>query len=185
MDLTTPTDLYVWVSVTGGTALFAGVVVEHAEKKRAVMVMKNNFIWILRPSPILVRDKMIDNVSRIQDDCSVMKTLRDHVEAELKHASESCNAGDLAAAFRHLERAHVLGQASTYDHTRIHWQMFKLGLRTLSLSEIWGQFIRIIGAATKTPLGIYPTGNTGGANVWFFKPMPVEKDLAEILDSAK
>ncbi|MFT3744144.1 MAG: DUF3703 domain-containing protein [Pyrinomonadaceae bacterium] len=114
-----------------------------------------------------------------------MKTLRAHVDSEIKLAGVLRKDGDLAAAFRHLERAHVLGQASTYDHTRIHWQMFKLGLQMVSPREIWGQFIRIIGAATKTPFGIYPIGNTGGANVWFFKPMPVEKDLAEILDSSK
>lgn len=60
--------------------------------------------------------------------------------------------------------------------------MFKLGLKMHSLREIWGQIIRIIGAATKTPFGIYPTGNTGGSNVWFFKRMPIPDDLKEILD---
>ena len=114
-----------------------------------------------------------------------MGSLRNHIESELKLASDFRKQGDLASAFRHLERAHVLGQSLTVDHTRIHWRMLMLGLRMRSPREIWGQLIRIVGAATKTPLGIYPKGNTGGANVWFFKPMPVEKDLAEILDSAK
>lgn len=81
----------------------------------------------------------------------------------------------------HLERAHVLGQASTHEHTRIHWRMLKLGFRLRSPGEIWGQIVRIIGASTKTPLGIYPTGNTGGANVWFFKSMPLPDDLHQIL----
>lgn len=111
-----------------------------------------------------------------------MKTLHDHIEAELAAAEALAVAGDAAAAFHHLERAHVLGQASTREHTRIHWRMFKLGVRMHSPREIWGQLFRIIGAATKTPLGIYPTGNTGGSNVWFFRPMPIPDDLRQILD---
>lgn len=62
--------------------------------------------------------------------------------------------------------------------------MFKLAIRMHSPREIFGQIIRIIGAATKTPFGIYPRGNTGGANVWFFKPMPVPQDLQELLNKA-
>ncbi|MBK8466500.1 MAG: DUF3703 domain-containing protein [Chloracidobacterium sp.] len=94
-------------------------------------------------------------------------------------------SGKLAEAFRHLERAHVLGQASTYQHTRVHWRMLKLGFKMRSPHEIWGQFIRIIGASTKTLLGVYPTGNTGGSNVWFFKSMPIPDDLRQILKSSK
>lgn len=89
------------------------------------------------------------------------------------------------SAFHHLERAHVLGQASTYQHTRIHWRMFKLAVRQRSPSEIWGQIIRIIGASTKTPFGIYPTGNTGGSNVWFFKSMSIPSDLQAIIEHGK
>ena len=112
-----------------------------------------------------------------------MKTLNDFVADELVEAEKLSAENDLTGAFRHLERAHILGQASTYDHSRIHWRMFKIGWRMVSPIEIWGQFIRIIGAATKTPLGIYPTGNTGGSNVWFFKPMAIPADLRKILDS--
>jgi Protein of unknown function (DUF3703) len=110
-----------------------------------------------------------------------VNTLYEHIEAELAAADSAAGCGLLDDAFHHLERAHVLGQASTLQHTRIHWRMFRLALEMYSLSEIWGQIIRIIGAATKTPLGIYPTGNTGGANVWFFKPMPIPDDLRDIL----
>lgn len=111
-----------------------------------------------------------------------MQSLQNHIQSELDSAEQHRDAGDFYSAFRHLERAHVLGQASTFHHTMIHWRMFKLGLGMRSAREIWGQLIRIIGAATKTPLGIYPTGNTGGANVWFFKPMPVPEDLKRLLD---
>ncbi len=107
--------------------------------------------------------------------------LDDHIQAEISAAEELARDNRFDDSFHHLERAHVMGQTSTWQHTRIHWQMFKLGLAMHSPREIWGQFIRIIGAATKTPLGIYPTGNTGGSNVWFFKPMPIPDDLAAII----
>ena len=63
----------------------------------------------------------------------------------------------------------------------VHWLMLKIGWRKRDLREILGQLIRIAGAATKTPLGIYPSGNTGGSNVWFFEPMPIPEDLRTIL----
>ena len=114
-----------------------------------------------------------------------MGVLQTHIEQELAAADKMIVLGDYSSAFSHLERAHVLGQAITYQHTRIHWRMLKLGIQMRSLREIFGQFIRIVGASTKTPFGVYPTGNTGGTNVYFFKPMPVPDDLQQILDKAK
>lgn len=108
-----------------------------------------------------------------------------HIESEIAEAGILAAAGDAAGAFRHLERAHVLGQSSTYYHTRVHWLMLKHGLRERDVREVAGQVLRIGGAATKTPLGIYPKGNTGGANVDPLKPMPLEPDLAEILEQAE
>ncbi len=108
-----------------------------------------------------------------------------HIEDEIALADLLITSGDHQTAFYHLERAHVLGQASTYQHTRIHWRMLKLAFKQRSPREIWGQVIRIVGASTKTPLGIYPAGNTGGANVWFFKAMPIPNDLQQIIDLSK
>jgi len=108
--------------------------------------------------------------------------LEEHIESELLIADSLTASGEYNSAFYRLERAHVLGQASTYQHTRIHWRMFKLAIKQRSSAEIWGQIVRIIGALTKTPFGIYPTGNTGGSNVWFFKPMPIPSDLQQILE---
>lgn len=114
-----------------------------------------------------------------------MSDLHRHIEEEIRRAAAAETAGELRLAFSHLERAHVLGQSITGSHTRVHWLMLRLVLKMRSPREIWGQFIRIVGAATKTPLGIYPTGNTGGSNVWFFKPMPVPDDLAAILERSQ
>ncbi len=111
--------------------------------------------------------------------------LKDKIGIEVDRADELSKAGRLDDAFHHLERAHVLGQGNTFEHTRVHLRMLKLGWKMHSLREMFGQIIRVIGAATKTPLGIYPIGNTGGADVWFFKPMPIPADLRKILDESK
>lgn len=113
------------------------------------------------------------------------KNIKKHIDAEIEKAVVLINAGDLSNAFQHLERAHVLGQSITVEHTRVHWLMLKIGWQKRDFREILGQFLRIVGAATKTPFGIYPTGNTGGANVWFFKPLPVPNDLQKIISEAK
>jgi hypothetical protein len=109
------------------------------------------------------------------------RDLQRYIDEELREAERLTEMLDYRGAFRHLERAHVLGQALTREHTRVHWRMLKVGWRTRSWREVFGQLIRIVGAATKTPFGIYPTGNTGGANVWFFKRMPIPDDLQKIL----
>jgi len=103
------------------------------------------------------------------------------VAAELRLAAQSADPGQ---AFRHLERAHVLGQASTANHLRVHWHMFLLGVEQRSLRECAGQVLRIVGAATKIALGWVPAGYTGGANVSALRKLPVPDDLAVIIARA-
>lgn len=111
--------------------------------------------------------------------------IRKYVDAEIEKASNFIKSNDLMSAFRHLERAHVIGQAVTVEHTRVHWLMLKIGWKKRDVREIFGQLFRIVGASTKTPFGIYPTGNTGGANVSPFKSLPIPEDLQEIIKEAK
>lgn len=110
--------------------------------------------------------------------------IKKHIDAEIGQAEKFFAENDLETAFRHLERAHVLGQAITFEHTLVHLLMLKIGWRRKDWREIFGQIFRIIGASTKTPFGIYPVGNTGGANVSPFQPMPVSEDLQVILKQA-
>ena len=107
------------------------------------------------------------------------------VAAELTAAVEAEAKGEVAAAFAHLERAHVLGQASTYHHVRVHWLMFVWGWRHRDFRECLGQLLRIVGAATKTAVGLVPTGNTGGSNVSPFKVLPVPQDLKALIETAR
>lgn len=111
---------------------------------------------------------------------SFADNIRPFVDAELRAA----RAGG-TDAFRHLERAHVLGQPSTREHVRVHWAMLRWAFAQRDARETLGQVIRLIGAATKTFIGFVPTGNTGGSNVSAVKPMPIEPDLARIIDRAK
>ena len=107
--------------------------------------------------------------------------IRRYVTQEIQQAQLSWAAGQRDQAFRHLERAHVLGQSSTMQHVRTHWHMFLWGIRSKSYREVLGQVFRMVGAATKTAIGLVPLGNTGGSNVSPFKPLPVPQDLATIL----
>ena len=112
------------------------------------------------------------------------KRIRPAVDAELAIAKSLEASGRAENGFRHLERAHILGQASTVQHIRVHFEMLRWALRAGKTAEALGQVMRIIGAATKTALGWVPTGNTGGANVNPFKVMPVPEDLKAIIRSA-
>lgn len=111
---------------------------------------------------------------------SFADNIRPYVDAEL--AAADAHGDD---EFAHLERAHILGQASTREHVRVHWRMLKWGWRQGDSREVLGQVTRLIGAATKTFIGWVPTGNTGGANVSPIKPMPIDPALAEIIEKAR
>lgn len=87
--------------------------------------------------------------------------IKKYIDAEIERAKSSVAENDLGAAFRHLERAHVLGQAITYEHTRVHFLMLKIGWKRKDLREIFGQIFRIAGASTKTSFGIYPNWKHG------------------------
>ena len=106
--------------------------------------------------------------------------IRPAVERELALASVG-----LSTAFTHLERAHVLGQSSTLLHVRVHWHMLVWGLRRRHAREVFGQVLRIAGAALLTPFGLVPAGNTGGANVSPLEPMPIPGDLQGEIDAAR
>jgi Protein of unknown function (DUF3703) len=110
--------------------------------------------------------------------------IRTHVTDELDHSIRIEKAGHSKLAFTHLERAHVLGQASTREHVRTHVYMLRWALRNGQLREAFGQVVRVFGALTKTAVGLVPEGNTGGANISPFKSLPVPPELARIIAQA-
>jgi len=108
-----------------------------------------------------------------------------YVHHELTKAKSARLEAKFQDEFAHLERAHVLGQESTRWHVLTHIEMAKWAYRHHHTHELLGQLFRIVGAATKTALGLVPAGNTGGANVSPFKVMPVSPDLRILIDQAK
>jgi hypothetical protein len=111
--------------------------------------------------------------------------IRPHVDAELGHAEGLMAQGQFADAFRHLERAHVLGQRSTREHVRVHWRMLVWALRAQRRPEVASQVLRIAGAALLSGIGLVPEGNTGGGNVSAFRRMAVPPDLEKIIAATR
>jgi len=63
--------------------------------------------------------------------------------------------------------------------------MLAYAFRRRDPHEIIGQLMRVIVAGPGSWTGRYPVGNTGGADVSAFQPMPVPDDVRAILESAR
>ena len=107
--------------------------------------------------------------------------IRPFVQAELDAAAAEEARGHFHSAFRHLERAHVLGQPQTSDHVRAHWHMLRFALRQRLAGEAFGQAWRLAAAACFTAFGLVPRGNTGGAGVNGFVTMAIPSDLRQAI----
>lgn len=106
------------------------------------------------------------------------------VSAEIAAARAAEVNGDPAAGFRHLERAHVLGQSATAQHVRVHLHMLAWATRHHDAREVIGQLLRVIGAAAGTWAGLVPHGNTGGSRVSGLRSMPIPDDVADQIAAA-
>lgn len=101
--------------------------------------------------------------------------------SELKIAQEKKLQKSFAAAWYHLERAHILSQAFVWPHIYVHWRMFVIAVRTMDFREILGQIPRLILAGPGSFFGRAPKGNTGRSNVGIFTPMKISDELERIL----
>jgi hypothetical protein len=110
-----------------------------------------------------------------------LAALRAAWATERARAAEARAAGDDAAEWTHLERAHILSQPLPWPHTRTHLAMLGYGLRHRDRSEVLGQLARTLVAGPGSALGRYPLGNTGGADVSAVLPMPIPADLQPVL----
>lgn len=110
--------------------------------------------------------------------------LKNAYRLEMQKARSLFGKNDYKQAFAHLERAHVLGQRFFVPHTLTHWWMLRVGWAQRDAKEIAGQVLRL----ALTPLGHLtgrlPLGNTGGANVSAFKPMPFSQEVEALLREA-
>lgn len=107
-------------------------------------------------------------------------TLHQAINTEYTAAGKAEADGHPAAAFHHLERAHILSQRDTVAHVRSHFRMWTWAWRQRKPRELLGQTTRIVAAALFSRLWV-PEGNTGGANVSAIRPMPIPDDLRDLL----
>ena len=115
---------------------------------------------------------------------AIPRTLRPYFRKELTLYREQYNANNLDQAWKHLERAHVIGQAYPYEHSYVHWKMLQFGFHIKSRNEIMGQIPRLLVGGVKSFVGTIPVGNTGGSNIPPLKPLPIEKDLKDVFKKA-
>ncbi len=108
--------------------------------------------------------------------------LREHFENELRQSAEAEARGELSPAWRFLERAHILSQAHALAHLQVHWRMFTFAWRAYDWRELLGQVPRLLLAVPGSLLGRAPLGNTGGASVGIFTPMPIPEELQALLN---
>lgn len=111
--------------------------------------------------------------------------LKNFYQTELSAYKEAYDKGRFQQAWRHLERAHILGQPYPFQHSEVHWLMFKFGIRMKDGKEILGQIPRLLAGGVKSFVGVIPVGNTGGANVPPLKPLEIPNDLQQIIDSCR
>ncbi|MEQ9289342.1 MAG: DUF3703 domain-containing protein [Cyclobacteriaceae bacterium] len=115
---------------------------------------------------------------------SMPNSLRPYFNRELEHYKSEYAQSNLPDAWKHLERAHILGQKYPYAHTYVHWKMLQFGFRIKNTKEIIGQIPRLLVGGVKSFVGKIPVGNPGGANVPPLKPFPIESDLKDIFARA-
>ncbi len=111
--------------------------------------------------------------------------LKPFYQRELSEYRTALDKGHFQVSWRHLERAHILGQPYPYEHTAVHWKMFCFGIKVKNYREVLGQVPRLLVGGVKSFVGHIPVGNTGGANVPPLKPMEIPEDLAAIINKTK
>lgn len=114
----------------------------------------------------------------------IPSSLKPFFNTELSLFKKEYDNNNLQSAWRHLERAHVIGQAYPYEHSLVHWKMLQFGFRIKSFREITGQIPRLLVGGVKSFAGTIPVGNTGGSNIPPLKPLPIENDIREMFKEA-
>lgn len=112
---------------------------------------------------------------------SMPSRLKAYYQIELEAAANAFGKRHLQQSWRHLERAHILGQPYPFAHSYVHLKMLLFGIQTKNTKEIIGQIPRLLVGGVKSFVGNIPVGNTGGANVPPLQPMEIPEDLLNII----
>ncbi|MGQ0384521.1 MAG: DUF3703 domain-containing protein [Gammaproteobacteria bacterium] len=109
---------------------------------------------------------------------------RQAFDREIALGREFAASGDPERGFRHLERAHIIGQTFVGAHARSHWLMLILEVRRTRVGAACGQAVRLVLGVIGSAIGVVPIGNTGGTDISMFKRLPIAPDLQAIIDDA-
>jgi hypothetical protein len=97
--------------------------------------------------------------------------------SEMQRTIENFRSRNYDAAYRHVERAHILGQRFFIGHSRTHYWMLRVALATSDRREVIGQIVRLLAVIPGFVFGWVPVGNTGRSTVSAIAPMPIPDDL--------
>lgn len=109
--------------------------------------------------------------------------LRSAFQDRVSAARTHFQINNFDAAFSELETAHILGQQYLLPHITVHLWMLRVGIARSDRREVVGQITRLVATLPAFIFGWVPLGNTGGANVSAFKPMPVPQTLNNLIPS--
>ncbi|WP_083550599.1 DUF3703 domain-containing protein [Sphingorhabdus lutea] len=120
-----------------------------------------------------------DRRQKFQDEISAYREARSSaIGAGRENGSNNGSKNDnIALAWLHLERAHILGQAYFFEHLHVHWLMLCFAVSLWDFREIGGQVFRLILAPLGNITGRLPMGNNGRSHVSAFAPMEIPDDL--------
>jgi Protein of unknown function (DUF3703) len=107
------------------------------------------------------------------------------VKAEMVAYRSARANRDSIAAWRALERAHIVSQPFLWLHLSNHWAMLGFAFTERDPKEIFGQLVRLALASLGALTGRVPVGNTGRSNVSAFQPMPIPDDLRHAIKPKK
>ena len=79
--------------------------------------------------------------------------LQPYFEQELRAYRAALEKNQFSIAWRHLERAHIIGQAYPWEHSYVHWKMLFFGIRIKSTKEVIGQIPRLLVGGVKSFVG--------------------------------
>lgn len=106
------------------------------------------------------------------------------IEYELNAFRDARSTHDRDAAWRALERLHIVSQTAFWPHIRSHLQMLGYAIALKDEREIFGQLVRLALAPLGNLIGRLPIGNTGRAHVSAFMPMEIPEELQRQIKDA-
>jgi hypothetical protein len=110
--------------------------------------------------------------------------LKPFFKNELLDSRTAFSQNNLQQSWRHLERAHIIGQPYPYHHSLVHWKMLVFSIKTKNFTEFIGQIPRLLFGGILSFFGKIPVGNSGGANVPALQPMEIPDELKQIIHQA-